>query len=110
MKFGRKGDKWLMLEFMRLGYDMDSLGRLNCVRIYMQVVFFLDVLGASGRDLDPRYLTRRRVEQRWSKYTFGLKRPPYCDFVLWNNALQNVVPSGGLLDALGPLEETSPKI
>ena len=47
----RAGDKWIMLEFERIGCCGDVLERLNRVRLYMQVLFLSDVLGANGKIL-----------------------------------------------------------
>ena len=49
LQMPRSGDKWLMLEFERMGCNCDTLERLNRVRIFMQVLFLSDVLGASGK-------------------------------------------------------------
>ena len=50
----REGDQWLMRLFMAAGFSKDQLLRLNRVRIYMQVLFLSDVLGANGKTLDPK--------------------------------------------------------
>ena len=52
LQMPRSRDKWLMSEFERMGCNNNTLERLNRVRIFMQVLFFSDVLGASGKGLD----------------------------------------------------------
>ena len=76
IRFPRAGDKWIMLEFERIGCCGDMLERLNRVRIYMQVLFLSDVLGANGKNLDKQYLTKRRLEEKWSRANFPNERPP----------------------------------
>ena len=67
----------------------------------MQVIFLSDILGASGKSLDERYLTKRRPHESWSKHNFPAERPPRKDFALWEEALRQVVPAGGIPDRLG---------
>ena len=92
-----------MREFVRVGYSKDKLLRLNQVTLHMQVLFLSDILGASGKDLDRRYLARRRLEMKWSSINFPKEKPPNKDFTLWVEALHNVVPAGGIQDRLGRL-------
>ena len=66
VKMGREHDKWLMLELKRLGLSKQELKRLNRVRIYYQVLFLSDILGASGKHLHKRYLEPKAPEERWS--------------------------------------------
>jgi hypothetical protein len=54
----REQDKWLMQEFVCLGYAKKDLEWLNQVRLFQQVLFLSDILGASGSTLDKRYLCR----------------------------------------------------
>ena len=62
----RKNDKWIMREFMHIGYTKDKLARLNRTRLYMHVLFLSHVLGASKKDLDRRHLKRRPPGVKWS--------------------------------------------
>ena len=39
LELPRERDKWLMAEFLRLGFSKKDLERLNRVRLYMQVLF-----------------------------------------------------------------------
>lgn len=97
----RERDKWLMKEFLRLGFSNKELERLNRVRLYMQVLFLSDVLGASGKVLDERYLQKRPRHKTWSTLKFPQERPPHVDFILWQRALRQLVPVEGLSVRLG---------
>ena len=99
----RLGDKWIMLEFERIGCCVDVLERLNRVRIYMQVLFLSDVLGANGKNLDQQYLEKRDLSDKWSRANFPNERPPRRDFLLWERTIRQLVPSTGINDRLGPL-------
>lgn len=97
----RDDDQWLMRMFKHAGFSKDDLCILNRVRIYQQVVFLSDVLGASGKVLDRRYLERRPVDVRWSKLVFPRERPTGPQFRLWRQALQAIIPQDGIPDRLG---------
>ena len=99
----REREKWLMWEFIRLGYSAKDLLRLNRVRLHMQVIFLSDILGASGGDLDEneRYLSKRSEGVNWSTLQFPKEKPTPGDFRLWKMALRQVVPAGGMRVHLG---------
>ena len=59
-------DKWLMLEFVRVGYEKEDLLRLNRVRIFQQVLFLSDILGAEVKSLDYQYLKCHPKHEKWS--------------------------------------------
>jgi hypothetical protein len=52
LAFPLRGDKFLMLVLMERGYSREIIRRLNRVRIYMQVLFLLDVLTVSGNRIN----------------------------------------------------------
>jgi hypothetical protein len=81
------GDKWIMLEFAKLGYDLPTLVRLNQVRLYQQVVFLSCVLGASGKELDEKYLYKRPSNQKWSTLGFPNESPPRVRTFVFGNKL-----------------------
>ena len=64
-----------MVEFLRLGYDMPALRILNGVRLYQQVIFLSDVMDASGRAIDRRYLDKRPHNEQWSCHIFPKEMP-----------------------------------
>lgn len=74
--------------FIAAGYSRADLARLNCVRVrcYQQVNFLSEVLGASGKLLDVRYLKKRPADAQWSRLNFGNECPPRKDFKFWAQA------------------------
>ena len=54
-----RGDKWLRWEFIRVACSRFDLARLNHVRVYMQVVFLSNVLGASVHSFDKHHLCQQ---------------------------------------------------
>ena len=62
----RDNDKWLMREFVKIGYSKNDLERLNQVRIFQQVLFLSDILGAGGKSIDSQYFKRRPMHNKWS--------------------------------------------
>lgn len=65
-----------------------------------QVIFLSEVLGASRKLLDLRYLKKMPTEAQWSHLNFGNERPPWKDFKFRSQALRQIVPAEGLLDCL----------
>ena len=110
LKLPRGRDTWLMLEFIRIGYSDKELIRLNRVRVCQQVLFLSEILGASGKELDLRYLRRRPLDERWSTLDFPQEKPPRKDFQLWEQALRQLVPAEGIQDRLGPFLHDGYKI
>ena len=97
----RKADKWIMQLFVRAGFNKEDLLRLNRVCVHQHVLFISCVLGASGKSVDKKYMTKRKPEEKWSTLRFPKENPPNKDFQLWRIALRQIVPAGGILhDAL----------
>ena len=69
-------DTLLMLEFVRVGYGKEDLLRLNQVRIFQQVLFMSDILGAEGKSLDYQYLKCRPKHEKGSSLQFPKEAPP----------------------------------
>ena len=101
IEWTRERDKWLMREFERVGYKGEELRRLNRVRLHQMVIFVSDMVGASGRCLDERYLRKRPEHEKWSTLKFPKEKPVPADFRLWQQALRRVVPVEGLPVRLG---------
>ena len=70
LPFPKRGDKWLMAEFIRAGYSGNELLRLNRVRLHMQVNFLSEVICAKGKAIDPRYLHKQKENEEWSTLLF----------------------------------------
>lgn len=66
LKLPRQRDKWLILEFVRLGYKGRQLVLLNLVWVYQQVIFLSEILCPAGKSLDRRYLHRHPEDEDWS--------------------------------------------
>ena len=58
LKMPREGDKWIMQLFVRVGFNKEDLLRQNRVCVNQQVLFLSCVLGASGKSLDKKYMTK----------------------------------------------------
>jgi len=108
--FPKRNDKWLLAELLRVGYSGDELGRLNRVRLHMQVTFLSDVLCAKGKSLDRKYLSRRGDGEQWSTLPFPAEKPPEKDMKLWREALFKIAPGGSVADRLGGLISEGRKI
>jgi hypothetical protein len=62
------------------GYSKVELIALNRVRCYQQVIFLLDILIASGRAVDKKYMRRRTRNETWSTAIFPEEKPSTQDF------------------------------
>ena len=85
LKMPREGDKWIMQLFVRACFNKEDLLRLNRVRVHQQVLFLSCVLGASGKSLDKKYMTKRNLEEKWSRLRFSKESHPIraCSCVGW---------------------------
>ena len=77
LKMPRKGDTWIMQLFVRAGLNKEDLLRLNRFRVHQQVFFLSSVLGASGKSLDKKYMTKRKPEEKWYTLRFT-KYAAFC--------------------------------
>lgn len=93
----RERDVWIMAEFIRMNYDTRSLCILNRVRLHQQVIFLSDVMDASGRAMDSKYLEEHPWNEKWSSLIFPKERPSASDFRLWREALPQIRALGGRL-------------
>ena len=66
----RKSDKWMMMELKHKGHSTEDLRQLNRVWVHQQVLFLSDVLGASVKSLDKKYLKQRGEREQWSAFRF----------------------------------------
>ena len=64
------GDKSLMREFLRCGFSADDLRQLNIFCIHMTELSLSDILSASGKILDEKYLVRRKTYEKWLKLNY----------------------------------------
>ena len=66
-------------------------------------MFLSDILGASEKYLDKKYLRLKAWEERWSKFKFSCERPPLRNIKLWWKVLRQLAPRVGVAGKLGPL-------
>ena len=104
------GDKWMMMECLRYIFSAEELRRLNGIRIHMQVLFLSEILSASGKIMDGKYLVGCKTDEKWSKLNFAEKQSPNNDFTLWKAAIRQVVPAGGIMGQLGNLNQDGHRI
>ncbi len=86
----RERDSWLMQEFVQLDYSRDDLQQLNRVQIHQEVLFLSDIMDASSRALDRKYLRQWALDETWSTLSFPIKQPPPKDFKLWQMAILQI--------------------
>ena len=86
----RERISWIMAEFIRMNYDMQSLCKLNRVHLHQQVIFLSDVMDASKRAIELKYLEEQPWNKRWSSLIFFKERPSDSNFRLWNAALLQI--------------------
>ena len=94
----REGDQWLMQLLEAAGFNQDELKRLNRVRIYQQVRFshayWEPLARLSTRDTSG-VVQRPNAGQR---LTSQRRAPLQKYFCLWERALKQLVPAGGIMD------------
>jgi hypothetical protein len=83
-----------MLVLESEGYSENKLIRLNWVQCHQQVLFYSEIFDARGRLIDRRYLTKRTLEESWSRLIFPREKLPARDFHLWTEALGCTAPRG----------------
>jgi hypothetical protein len=93
----RKHDTWIMAEFLQLEYNMQALRQLNQVRLYQQIIFLLDVMDASGRAIESKYLDERPHNEQWSSLIFPKEMPLRSNFRLWKEAIPQIRAIGSRL-------------
>ena len=94
IRFPRENDEWIMRVFAELEFNEEELHRLNRVQCHQQVLFVSNILDASGRAVDKKYLTLRPSREAWSTLIFPQERPPGRDLNLWKRALLLLAPRG----------------
>ncbi len=74
-------DSWLMQEFVQQQTCGDSI----MCKCNQEVLFLSDVIDASSRAMDRRYLEPRPMEEAWSTLSFLIEQHPAQDFKLWRD-------------------------
>ena len=99
-----------MMKFLCCVFSVYKPRRLNRFRLHMQVMFLSDIMIASGKILEGKYLVRRKIDVKWSKLNFPKEQPPNKYFNLWKAPIRQVAPVGGIMDWLGNLTQAGHKI
>jgi hypothetical protein len=93
----RERDSWLMQEFGQLNYNSDKLQCLNRVRMHQQVLYLSDVMDASGRAIERKYLQPRPMEETWSDLVFPMEKLAPRDCRIWKDAIPQICAPVGRL-------------
>ena len=99
----------MMMELKRKGNSLEDINWINRVRVHQQVLFLLDVLGASGKSLDRKYLKQKVVGEQWSTFRFPKENTPRKDFRLCQQAIAQLIMAGRIMDRLGNFKATPHK-
>ncbi len=91
-------------------YNGNALVCLNRVQCYQQAIFSLDMLDASEKAINRKYLMQCQKGELWSTLILPQEKPPDKDFKLWENALLCIAPRGRLQDRIGKFMESGHKI
>ena len=91
----------MIMELKRKGHSTKDLRRLNRVRVHQQVLLLSDVLGVSGKSLDKKYMKQRGEGDQSYTFRFPKEKPPRKDFLLWQHAFAQLIPTGLIMDILG---------
>jgi hypothetical protein len=97
----REQDPWIMAEFLQMDYDTHALRQLNWAKLYQQVIFLSDMMDASGRAIESKYLDERPYGEQWSSLIFPKEMSSCSDFRLWKEALPQIRAMDGRLH-IGP--------
>jgi hypothetical protein len=82
-----------MLVFIKQGHSREALLRLNWVRVHLQLIFFSDILSASGLRINPTVFQHRAVGESHSSMRWPKEEPTDSDFSLWWEAVEDICPS-----------------
>jgi len=63
-----------------MDYDTHTLRQLNRARLYQQVIFLSDVMDASGRAIESKYLDKQPYSEQWFSLIFPKEMPSRSDF------------------------------
>ena len=109
-KYIRTGDKGLMEEFYRIGYQETNLVRLNRVRNCLQVIYVSDITEGNGRKIRSCTFTSRKDVDKRSKFNWRREYPVPRDFALWRVAMSLLAPARVLPYPVGRWIHTSHQV
>ena len=79
----RERDALMVDLFLAAWYSGEELHHLNCVRLYLQMLFLSDIVLANRRQVDKSYLTPPSTQVDCSRYTFPWEEPTAADWTEW---------------------------
>jgi len=87
----REGDKFIMEEIIKQGYDKNKLIRLNKCRTYLQVITLADISNGEGNKISKNFLDGKRDPARRSKFKWSeLSRPTFNAWKEWVDVINTV--------------------
>ncbi len=92
-EFPREGDQFIMTVLINAGYANKALGRMNIVRMSLQLLFMLDILMASGNKISIEILSYRSLGKAWSNMRWPNEHPTDSDMQLWRSTMLWICPS-----------------
>ena len=88
--------------FEDAGFSKPALLDLDRIRLHQQVLFLSDVLSEDGRYIEKKYLTKRRLEEKWSRCVFPQERLSVADLrIVEYGACKNISSANSRTTAAG---------
>ncbi len=85
----RKGDKYLMSEFLRCGeFSCADIVSLNIMRTHKKVIHTSNIVLCDGKTIKPEMLTN--IPGQSDTHKFPTQQPTPLDLELWKRALQKI--------------------
>jgi hypothetical protein len=100
-QFPQRGNKFLMLVFMKQGHSREALMRLNRIRLHLQIIFLSNILLASGLRINPTVFQCWEPGVNHSSIYWPQEEPTELDFALWREAVENICPSRLRVHSMG---------
>jgi hypothetical protein len=100
-EFPREGNQCIMQVLINAGYANKVLGRLNIVRVSLQLLFMLDILTVSGNKISIEILSYRPLGEAWSNMRWPNEHHTDSDMQLWRNAMLLICPSRSSKSSIG---------
>ena len=97
----RKGDRVIIQECVRLGYNEMNLIRINRVRNYLQVMFVSDLVEYDGKTIKHAMLEGKKDQASASALTWRKEEPKSRDFSLWKVFVTRLAPNKKLYLSVG---------
>jgi hypothetical protein len=79
MKYPREGDQFIMQLLFEMGCPREGLQRLNCMCIFLQILFLSDILMSLGNKINPKVLLHRLLNKTRSHMRWPTECPTELD-------------------------------